>query len=157
MFSSDSAWPFNLFLRNHSDDNDSVWRRRPEHRQRCSALQHRQTVSRQTFTEHVLHWCRKRRHCHSYSSHVTWQRGGLTWQICFCVCGVALCTRLKRFTGVYEMKHPFIPNMSPVLPADSRNRVESASVYVCRVSRFGVCVCLSVREHRCVPASRRSS
>lgn len=54
------------------------------------------------------------------------------------------------------MKHPFIPNVSPVLPADSRNHVESVSVYVCRVSRFGVCVCLCVREHRRVPASRRS-
>lgn len=130
MFSSDSAWSFNLILRNHSDDNDGVWRGRPEHRQRRSALQHRQTVSRQTFTEHVLHWRWKRRHCHSYSSHVTWQRGGLTLLCLWCGplhrysfpkwgkkqrCGVGgqeVVTRLKRVAGVSETKHPFIADAS---------------------------------------------
>lgn len=57
-------------------------------------------------------------------------------------CGVGgqeVVTRLKRVTGVSETKHPFIPNVSPVLPADSRNHV------------VGVCVSCKPLRCLCVP------
>lgn len=74
---SDPTFTFAVYSRNHSDDNDSLWRWWPWHGQRCTSLQHHQTVTRQTVPQHVLHRRRKRGHCHCHFSRVTRQRGGL--------------------------------------------------------------------------------
>lgn len=83
-----------VFFRNHSDDDDGIWCGRPSHRQRCTALQHCAAVARQSFLQHVLHWCRKRRHCHSHLPCFTRQRGAFICKLGVCAY-VCVCSSMQ--------------------------------------------------------------